>query len=72
MTDATKSVVLDRELEEEKNQDSSAHASAARSAAGRPGRKTSGFASAVIRGTRSTREASAPLAFTTRQNGSPC
>ena len=37
-------------------------ASAAHFEAGRPGRKTNGFASAVIRGTRSIPEASAQLA----------
>ena len=45
MTDATKSVVLDRELEE-KEPGSSGSASAARSAAGRPAKRTNGFASA--------------------------
>ena len=39
-------------------------ASGARYAAGRPGKKTNGFASAVIRGTPLTQEVSAPRAFT--------
>jgi hypothetical protein len=64
VTDATNSVVLDRELEEEKNQDSSAHASDARSAVGLPAKKTSGSAPAVMGGTRSTREECAQPVFT--------
>jgi virginiamycin B lyase len=46
-------------------------ASAARSAAGRPARKTNGSASVDIRGTRSTPEASAQLAFTSGLKRNP-
>ena len=61
VTDTTKSVVLDRELEEEKRNPASRNRreSAARSAAGHRERKTDGLVTAATSGTRSIREASA-------------
>ena len=66
MSDVSQSsVVLDKELDEEKMVGRlPTPAFAARCAAGRPARRTNGSASAVIHGTLSTREASAQPAFT--------
>jgi hypothetical protein len=59
VSDTAKSVVLDRELEEEKTTIPPAPVFAARSVVGRPAKKTNGSASAVIRGTRSTQRGGA-------------
>ena len=63
MPDAGKSVVLDRELDEEKNTIHPALAFAAPYAVGHPARKTFGRAPVAISGTLSIREACALHAF---------
>ena len=63
MPDAGKSVVLDRELDEEKSQDPSGPRIRCPYAAGRLARKTNGFAPAAMTGTLSIREACALHAF---------
>jgi hypothetical protein len=56
---AKASVVLDREPDQDRSLDPSGPASAARSAAGRPAKKTDGLVAAVMTGTRSIPGASA-------------